>query len=65
MYRSWTCDGDIDCKDKSDEYRSNDTACGMCINYVLYVLYVLFLSQTAVMCHQVYSTNMASTALQY
>lgn len=48
MYKSWTCNGDRDCKDKSDEYKSNDTACGMCINYVLYVLYVLFLPHTAV-----------------
>ena len=61
--RHWVCNERSYCKDNSDRFISNDTVCGMYINYCLKrcVLISLFLPHTAV---KVYSTNNASTALQ-
>ena len=60
-----TCNYWDDCSDNSDEDVSNDTVCGMYINYCLKdVSYsdVCLILQS--MLPQLYSTNTASTALQ-
>ena len=50
IYRSSTCDGISDCKDNDDERVSNDTVCGMYIDYSFKrcVLFSLFLPHTVV-----------------
>ena len=62
-YRQWICNGNDYCNNNSEEDLSDDPVCGMYINYCFKrcVLFSLFFPYTAV---NVYSTNIATTALQ-
>ena len=63
MYRDLICNGLNHCNNNNEEDLSNDPVCGMYINYCFEkcVLFSLFCPCTAV---NVYSTNIATTALQ-
>ena len=63
MYRELICDERNFCNNNSEEDLSNDPVCGMYINFCFErcVLFSLFFPYTAV---NVYSTNIATTALQ-